>query len=170
MGGGDGSGVDVERNGCAERAEWDGHAEQGAVARWVRVCDVHNARRAWADTGRGRWEVGTSTPAGTRVERPAWRRDRTRTRSRGSARRGRAWRRGQGQGRRGAGAGEAGTTLGLVCGRSVTGKRCRNWERSTVALGVENRKHDARAQPLDPRAGYILEVGARGVLEVAAGF
>jgi hypothetical protein len=54
----------------------------------------------------------------------------------------------------GAGAGEAGTALGLVCGRSVAGKRCRNWERSTAALGVENRKHDARAQPLDPRAGY----------------
>jgi hypothetical protein len=63
MGGGDGSGVDMERNGCAERAERDGHAEQGAVARWVRVCNVRGAGRAWADTGRGLWAEGAASVA-----------------------------------------------------------------------------------------------------------
>jgi hypothetical protein len=142
MGGGDGSGVDLGRNGCAERAERDGHAEQGAVARWVRVCDVHGTGRAWTDTGQGRWEVGTSTPAGTRPEGAAsvaTGRDphaelRQRQAGTGVAARTRAGAQG---------AGEAGTALGLVCGRSVTGKRYRNWERSTAALGVENRKQDA---------------------------
>jgi hypothetical protein len=50
-------------------------------------------------------------------------------------------------------------------------------------VGVENRTHDTRAQPLDPREGYsksvhggfrsgggVLEVGARGIRNGCKGF
>ncbi|KAJ7737204.1 hypothetical protein B0H14DRAFT_3168344 [Mycena olivaceomarginata] len=40
---------------------WHWHAEQGAVARWLQVCDVGGGGRA--GRGRGHWEVGRSTLA-----------------------------------------------------------------------------------------------------------
>jgi hypothetical protein len=63
--------------------------------------------------------------------------------------------------------------LRLVCGRVGSGIET---GRNTAAGGRshENREHDARAQPLDPRAGYYKSVhggfrSARRDLEVHAG-
>jgi hypothetical protein len=129
----------------------------GERARWT----GRDARQRRAREG-GQREVRRDGMGGARREgtAAAWGQEGTRARSQGSGEDGSGMaarpRAGGKRPRAGGSGGRGGMPKGLRRGSDAeTG-------RSTAALvGVANREHDDRAQPLDPRAG-VLEVGTQG--------